>query len=196
MLRFELNAQRSVVPEAVDPAVDLARGKDEPPPLAQRDQLVHIVQHVVTFPAAGQVRPAVIVGYSLLKPPRFVTAHAPASRPKADGQPGRGLEINCQADTLQVPSASAQAEKGRECPLLQEPLDIVPLANRHECFVVAKETSRRLAPRCWRSGSASAPASKLSSRLMCPSVPAQIDVHRTLVIFLEELDGDFVGGCS
>ena len=39
---LQLDAQRAVVPEAVDPAVDLARGEDEPPALAERDQLVHV----------------------------------------------------------------------------------------------------------------------------------------------------------
>ena len=46
---LQLDAERAVVPEAVDAAVDLARREDEPPALAERDQLVH-VHRVVTFP--------------------------------------------------------------------------------------------------------------------------------------------------
>ena len=42
---LQLDAQRTVVPEAVDSAIDLARGEDEPSALAQRDQLVHFQVH-------------------------------------------------------------------------------------------------------------------------------------------------------
>src|SRR5947208_3530850 len=39
---LELDAERAVVPEAVDPAVNLARPEDEPAPLAKRDELLHV----------------------------------------------------------------------------------------------------------------------------------------------------------
>jgi len=38
---LELDAHRAVVPESLDAAVDLAGLKEEPAPLAQRDELVH-----------------------------------------------------------------------------------------------------------------------------------------------------------
>src|SRR5262249_28329130 len=39
---LQLDSERAVVPEAVEPPVDFARLKEEPAPLAQRDQLVHV----------------------------------------------------------------------------------------------------------------------------------------------------------
>src|SRR5208337_838374 len=42
---LQFDAERTVVPEAVDSAIDLARGEDEPSTLAQRDQLVHFQVH-------------------------------------------------------------------------------------------------------------------------------------------------------
>jgi hypothetical protein len=45
---LELNAQRTVVPEPVDPTVNLARRKNQAAALAQGDQLVHVVQHYAT----------------------------------------------------------------------------------------------------------------------------------------------------
>ena len=44
---FELGAQRAVVPEPVDPAIDLGRGIDEPAPFGQGDDLVHGFGHGV-----------------------------------------------------------------------------------------------------------------------------------------------------
>jgi hypothetical protein len=38
---LELDAEGTVVPESIDPAVDVARRKDESAPRAQRDELVH-----------------------------------------------------------------------------------------------------------------------------------------------------------
>jgi len=42
---LQFDAERTVIPEAVDSAIDLARGEDEPSALAQRDQLVHFQVH-------------------------------------------------------------------------------------------------------------------------------------------------------
>jgi len=39
---LEFDAERAVVPEAVDAAVDLARLEDEPAPTAQGDELFHV----------------------------------------------------------------------------------------------------------------------------------------------------------
>jgi hypothetical protein len=38
---FQLYTERTVVPEPADPAVDLARLKDEPAPFAQGNDLLH-----------------------------------------------------------------------------------------------------------------------------------------------------------
>src|SRR5207302_9024766 len=38
---LELDAEGTIIPETIDSAIDLARGKDDPSPLAKRDQLVH-----------------------------------------------------------------------------------------------------------------------------------------------------------
>ena len=71
---LELDAQRAVVPESVDSAVNFARGKDKPPALAQRDQLVHVVQHILTFPWGTTLAgPAPsFLGISGVIRPRFV----------------------------------------------------------------------------------------------------------------------------
>src|SRR5262249_20103138 len=41
-IALEFDAERAIVPESVDPPVDLARLKDESASPAKRDQLVHI----------------------------------------------------------------------------------------------------------------------------------------------------------
>ena len=40
-IALQLDTERAVVPEAVDPAVDFAALKNEPPPLAQGDDALH-----------------------------------------------------------------------------------------------------------------------------------------------------------
>jgi hypothetical protein len=39
---LQLDPERSVIPEAVEAAVDLARREDDPSALAERNQLVHV----------------------------------------------------------------------------------------------------------------------------------------------------------
>src|SRR5262249_29721618 len=48
-IALQLHAERAVIPEAVDPAIDLARGEDESPALAERDQLVHTNIHLQSY---------------------------------------------------------------------------------------------------------------------------------------------------
>ena len=55
---LQLDAERAVVPEAVEAAVDFARLKEEAAPFAQRDELVHVhvrklPGHVVSAPCAA-----------------------------------------------------------------------------------------------------------------------------------------------
>ena len=48
---LELDAQGAIIPEAVQAAVDFARLKDEPPSLAQRNNLLHV--HIVMHRLSG-----------------------------------------------------------------------------------------------------------------------------------------------
>ncbi len=41
-IAFQFNAQGTVIPETVQAAVDFARLKNKTPPLAQRDEFIHV----------------------------------------------------------------------------------------------------------------------------------------------------------
>ena len=89
---FQFHAQRAVVPEAVQAAVDIARRENEPPPLAESHKIVHFNVGVRLRFHTGSAK---IKGY---RPKRFSVSQHPAI-----GQGGRPWKKTALPFTLPSP---------------------------------------------------------------------------------------------
>ena len=183
---LQLDAERAVVPEAVEAAVDLARREDEPPALAERDQLVH-VHRVVTFPrgmtlagpAPGRFgNPEMSADTDSRDPTmtgrrRGSRSSSATSREAVD--PGRRPRCRPPRPELDDPAAAPAPSRGDAS---ESPPSIRRDASRQAAAAIRRRSlpGRQAGPDgpVRRESSASAPARSVSSRLTWPSVPEQI----------------------